>query len=88
MSHYVAADLARRQDHLAIDRIVAVDPRGLYETVRGEDISMCGFIPTTVALFAAKAMGCTRAELVSYGNSGDATERYDSVVGYASLLIR
>jgi len=88
MSHYVPAGTAKTQDMKAIDRIVALDPEGLYETVKREDITMCGFIPTTVALFAAKALGCAHAELCRYGNSGDTTEDYDSVVGYASLLVR
>jgi MEMO1 family protein len=88
MSHYIPAATAKTEDKKAIDRILAIDPPGLFETVEREDITMCGYIPTTVALFAARQLGCTHAELCRYGNSGDATEKYDSVVGYASLLIR
>jgi hypothetical protein len=66
---------------------VALDPDGLYEVVTREDISMCGYIPTTVALIAAKALGASSAELVRYGNSGDTSGDYDSVVGYAGAVV-
>jgi AmmeMemoRadiSam system protein B len=53
-----------------------------------EQISMCGFHPTTTMLIAAKALGANQAEMVRYATSGDVTKDYASVVGYASLIIR
>jgi AmmeMemoRadiSam system protein B len=87
MSHYEPDAVARRKDQRAIDRILALDPEGLYRTVRSERISMCGFIPATVALFAAVALGATEARLVKYATSGDASGDYGQVVGYAGLAI-
>jgi AmmeMemoRadiSam system protein B len=87
MSHYVTAEVAREKDQLAIDRILALDPEGLHRTVRRERISMCGVIPATVMLFAARALGATRAELVRYGNSGDVSGDQRHVVGYAGLVV-
>jgi hypothetical protein len=87
MSHYIPATAARRLDAMALERVVALDPDGLYEVVTREDISMCGYIPTTVALIAAKALGASSAELVRYGNSGDTSGDYDSVVGYAGAVV-
>lgn len=88
MSHYVSAEHARAQDRLAIERVLALDAEGLYRVVRAERISMCGFIPTTVALVAAQALGARGAELVQYGNSGDVSGDHERVVGYAGLLVR
>ena len=88
MSHYIPASEAKTQDKKAIDRILGIDPQGLFETVEREEITMCGFIPTTVALFAARRLHCSQAQLCRYGHSGETTEKLDSVVGYASLLIR
>lgn len=88
MSHFLDAETARRLDHLALDRVRALDPEGLHRTVEEHDISMCGYIPTTVMLFAALSLGATRAELVRYGNSGEAFGDYARVVGYAGLVIR
>lgn len=87
MSHYLPARTAAALDHLALERIVALDPQGLYEVVHREGISMCGVIPTTVTLFAARALGATRAELVRYGHSGEATGDDAAVVGYAGLIV-
>ena len=87
MSHYVPADVAKDLDILAIERFLAVDPAGLYDTVVDRDISMCGFVPTTVATAAARALGAHSGKLVRYGNSGETSGDMDRVVGYAGALI-
>jgi hypothetical protein len=87
MSHYIPAARAREKDRLAIDRILALDPEGLHRTVRREGITMCGVVPATVMLFAARALGATKAELVRYGSSGDVTGDDREVVGYAGLVV-
>jgi AmmeMemoRadiSam system protein B len=87
MSHYLSASAAKLKDGLAIKRILALDPAGLYRTVIEHDISMCGFVPTTVMLFAALALGASRAELVRYGNSGERSGDHLRVVGYAGVIV-
>jgi MEMO1 family protein len=79
--------VARTLDERALARFLALDARGLHETVRREDISMCGVVPATVMLAAARELGATRAELVRYANSGDATGDRESVVGYAGAVV-
>jgi AmmeMemoRadiSam system protein B len=85
MSHYVPDAVARKKDRLAIDRMLALDPEGLYATVRTERISMCGVLPATVVLFAARRLGATSARLIRYATSGDVSREFDQVVGYAGL---
>lgn len=87
MSHYVSQETAERMDSLAIEKILALDPKGLFEVVRDKDISMCGFQPTVAALLAAKALGAKKAELIQYQTSGETSGDYDHVVGYAGLRI-
>jgi len=87
MSHYVPAETARRLDRLALDRVEAMDPRGLHETVEANDLSMCGYIPTTVVLAAAVALGAKTARLVRYGHSGETSGDDSAVVGYAGLVV-
>jgi MEMO1 family protein len=84
-SHYVPADEAERLDRLAIDRILAGDARGLYDTVAAHDISMCGIAPTTV-LLAALAGERLTPRLLRWGHSGEVARMRD-VVGYASILL-
>jgi hypothetical protein len=87
LNHYEPDAINRAKDHKAIERILALDPRGLYDTVRREEISMCGFGPAVAMLTAAKILGATRGELVRYANSGDVTGDRSHVVGYAGILI-
>jgi MEMO1 family protein len=87
MSHYLPAATARAKDQLALDRVLALDPRGLHEVVSRERISMCGFVPATVMLVAAVEMGAREAELVRYATSGDVTGDDRSVVGYAGVVV-
>ncbi|MEN8135690.1 MAG: AmmeMemoRadiSam system protein B [Thermodesulfobacteriota bacterium] len=87
MSHYESRQSATVKDHLALDRITALDPQGLYETVLGRGITMCGIMPTTIVLAAAKALGASKAELVRYSDSGETSGDLDQVVGYAGLII-
>jgi len=87
MTHYESQAQANAKDRLAIEQVLEMNPEGLYETVRENGISMCGFIPTTITLGASLLLGATRAELVKYATSGDVSGDYDRVVGYASFLI-
>ncbi|MGC4116501.1 MAG: AmmeMemoRadiSam system protein B [Myxococcales bacterium] len=87
MTHFLTAEDAKRLDSMALDRVLALDPEGLYETVETNDISMCGYLPTTVVLAAARALGAKTARLVRYGNSGEASGDFDRVVGYAGVVI-
>jgi len=88
MSHYVTDSAARAIDKKAIDKMLAVDPEGLYETVVKEKISMCGFMPVTTMLFAARKLGAQKGELVKYMTSAEVSGDYDYVVGYAGLIIK
>ncbi len=85
MTHYEPDDAARRKDRAAIDRMLALDPEGLFHVVRSERISMCGAIPATVVLFASKALGARSARLLQYSTSGDISGDRTRVVGYAGL---
>jgi AmmeMemoRadiSam system protein B len=87
MNHYESDAITRVKDHKAIERVLALDARGLWEVVMNEGISMCGFGPTTVMLTAAKRLGATSATLVKYATSGDVSGDYEAVVGYAGIIV-
>lgn len=88
MSHYVSEKTAKYKDNLAIERVLALDPEGLYEVVHREKISMCGIISSTIMLFASLALDVTISELVKYTTSGEVSGDYDQVVGYAGIMVR
>jgi len=87
MNHYEDDASTRVKDRKAIDKILALDPQGLYDAVMTESISMCGFGPAVAMLTAAKLLGASKAELVRYATSGDASGDKDQVVGYAGIVV-
>jgi len=87
MNHYESDSVTRVKDRRAIDQLLALDPRGLYDVVHKGDISMCGYGPAVVMLTAARKMGATRAELIRYATSGDVSGDRDMVVGYAGVAV-
>jgi len=88
MNHYESDAVTRIKDQKAIDKILALDPKGLYDVVIDEDISMCGYGPTVAMLTAAKKLGARSAELVKYATSGDVSGDRDLVVGYAGMIVQ
>jgi AmmeMemoRadiSam system protein B len=87
MSHYVSVDRAREKDKKAIDKILDLDPEGLYNTVLMERISMCGSASTTIMLSAALELGAEKAEVIDYTNSGTVLGDYNRVVAYLSMIV-
>ena len=83
-SHYVPPATADRLDHMAIEQILARSPRGLYDTVTRNDISMCGIAPTTVLLAALSGQD-VHPRLLRWGHSGE-VEKMREVVGYAAIV--
>jgi len=86
LNHYRSPKETARLDRLALEKVLALDPAGLLETVEENDISMCGVIPTAVFLFAANAIGAKRAKLLKHCHSGDVAPMRE-VVGYASVAV-
>jgi MEMO1 family protein len=87
MNHYESDAVTRAKDHRAIERILSLDPRGLYDVVTQQDISMCGFGPAVAMLTAARQLGAKSADLVKYATSGDVSGDRDMVVGYAGVVV-
>lgn len=87
MNHYESDAITRIKDHKAIDRVLALDARGLWEVVMNEDIGMCGFGPAIAMITAAKKLGASSATLVKYATSGDVSGDREQVVGYAGIVV-
>jgi MEMO1 family protein len=87
MNHYESDATTRTKDEIAVRRILALDPQGLYDTVRKEGITMCGYAATVAMLVAVRELGATDARLVAYATSGDVTGDRDRVVGYAGIIV-
>ncbi len=88
MNHYESDAITRIKDHQAIERILTLDPQGLFDVVTHQAISMCGFGPAVTMLTAAKKLGAKSADLVKYATSGDISGDRERVVGYAGVIVR
>jgi len=86
LNHYEDDATTRRKDRKAIDQILALNPRGLYDVCRNEAISMCGLGPTVAMLTALRGLPAARPELVCYATSADASGDTSHVVGYAGFI--
>ena len=88
MNHYENDHITRIKDHKALKPIRALDPRGLFDVVTKEEVSMCGFGPAVAMLTAARRLGAVHAEVIKYATSGDVSGDRDLVVGYAGVIVR
>lgn len=87
MNHYESRAIGRAKDDLALARVEALDPEGLFSTVLSGRISMCGVLPSTALLFAARRLEAASARVVARRDSGDETGDPSSVVGYAGVIV-
>lgn len=87
MNHYEDDAETRVKDALAIEQVLGLQPKGLFQTVRAQNISMCGYGATVAMLTAALRLGATSAELVKYATSGDVSGDREHVVGYAGIVV-
>ena len=88
LNHYEDDATTRVKDGKAIEKILALDGRGLYDTCRNEKISMCGLGPAVAMLTAMNALGANGAEVVKYATSADASGDRRAVVGYAGMIFK
>jgi MEMO1 family protein len=88
MNHYESDAVTRVKDRKAIDQLLALDPRKLFDAVRDENISMCGYAAAVAVSIAACDLGATGAELVRYATSGEVNGDLLEVVGYAGMIIK
>jgi MEMO1 family protein len=87
MTHYESAQSAKSKDELALAQIAAMNPELLLKVCREKNITMCGVMPATVMLVAAKALGATSSRLVSYTTSGEVNGDLQRVVAYAAITV-
>jgi len=87
MNHYESDETTRMKDQKAIERILALEPKGLYDTVKSESISMCGYGPVVAMMHGIQPLSSRRAELIKYATSGDVSGNRKEVVGYAGIVV-
>jgi len=85
-THQENYETAYKQDKLVLDQILAGSADKVYETVKKNRISMCGFGPVQTLLKATEGRQSNILQL-KYATSGDTAGDKQQVVGYASFAI-
>ena len=88
MTHYETHESASKKDKGAIDQILKLDARALFNTIRDKNISMCGVNPAVIMLMCACKMGAKEALMAKYMTSGEISGDMDHVVGYAGIIVK
>jgi hypothetical protein len=86
LSHYLSPKETNELDGIALEQVLALNPRALIAAAERENITMCGLLPTAVWLFAANLLDAKQASLLKHCHSGDVTPMR-KVVGYASVAL-
>jgi MEMO1 family protein len=84
LSHYLSPKATDELDGIALEQVLALNPRALIAAAERENITMCGLLPTAVLLFAANCLDVKHARLLKHCHSGDVIPMR-KVVGYASV---
>jgi AmmeMemoRadiSam system protein B len=86
LNHYEDDVTTRAKDGKAIEQLLSMDARGLYDVCRKEEISMCGLGPAVAMLTALHIFKASKAELIRYATSADRSGDPSAVVGYAGMV--
>jgi len=86
LSHYLSPKDTAELDGIALEQVLALNPRALIEAAERKNITMCGLLPTAVLLFAANLLDVKQGCLLKHCHSGDVTPMR-KVVGYASVAL-
>lgn len=87
LSHYHPYEDAEKLDRVCLDRIEAMDARGLAADVSQRKTEACGAGPMITIMLAAELLGADRATVLASANSGDVSGDRSGVVGYAAAAI-
>ena len=87
LSHFYQQREAEKFDRALLERVEAFDPQGVMLVEEQGKGFACGRGAIAAVLWAAQALGATRAQVVGYGTSGDITGDFESVVGYGAAAI-
>lgn len=88
MNHYEDSETTLKKDNIAIDAILHLDSKKLYETILTYNITMCGFAPAIIAIESSKNLGAQEGILIEHTHSGIVSGHNREVVGYAGIIIK
>lgn len=86
LSHYQPQAVALVLDRAMLAQVEALDPLGVLMAQADGQGFACGYGAIAAVLWAAQALGATRARVVRHATSGDVSGDYETVVGYGAAV--
>jgi AmmeMemoRadiSam system protein B len=87
LSHFYPQAQAVAIDSEMLRRVAAFDPAGVLQAAATGVGQACGSGAIAAVLWAARALGANRAEVLKQATSGDVSGDYEQVVGYAAARL-
>lgn len=87
LSHFYPQRIANALDQEMLRRMEAFNPQSVLDAEKEGVGFACGKAAVAAVMWAAKALGADRAQVLNYATSGDVTHEYSQVVGYGALVI-
>jgi len=87
LSHFYSATEAEELDRTIIERIIELDPGGIYRAEQQGKGHACGKGGLAAVIWAAKNLGANQAVHLKYSHSGEITGDTSRVVGYEAAAL-
>jgi hypothetical protein len=87
LSHYHKASKAEALDAMLIEKVLALDPAGLWDAAVKEQCEACGLGAILSLLYVAGYYTAPEVKLINYTHSGNVSGDNQQVVGYMAAKI-
>ena len=87
LSHFYSESEAEVMDAAMLDQIGSFSPEGIYQAEQTGAGFACGFMAIAAVLFAARALGADRVQVLHHSTSAAQTGDRSSVVGYGAAAV-
>lgn len=87
MNHFESQKETLRKDSMALVALLALQPEILLQTVKDNNITMCGVLPAILGIYAVMQQKTCTANLIHYTTSGETNHNMHNVVGYCGVLV-
>lgn len=87
LSHFYDQAQACKLDEAMLGQVKNFSPDGLFDLNSKGQGEACGIGALAAVLWAAKALGADRVEILNHATSGDVTGDYERVVGYGAAVV-
>jgi AmmeMemoRadiSam system protein B len=87
LSHFYPQRIAAELDAAMLARVAAFDPDGVLQVEEQGQGFACGRGAIAATLWAARALGAERVQMLHYATSGEVSGDFSRVVGYSAAAI-